>query len=56
MKIVEQTPNRLRLRANKLKGMVGMVLVGTLFLLGGLWVMLIFRGKNTPESTPRRKS
>ncbi|MBD0347275.1 MAG: hypothetical protein ICV63_21120 [Coleofasciculus sp. Co-bin14] len=43
MKIVEQTPNRLRLRANKLKGIVGMVLVGTLFLLGGLWVMLIFR-------------
>jgi hypothetical protein len=43
MKIVEQTPNRLRLRAIKLTDIVGMVLMGTLFLLGGLVVILIFR-------------
>jgi len=42
MKIVEQTANRLRLRANKLTDIVGMVLFGTLFLLGGLAIILIF--------------
>ncbi len=42
MKIVEQTPNRLRLRANNLNGIVRTALFGTPFLLTGLAVMLFF--------------
>lgn len=42
MKIVEPTPNRLRLQANNLMTAMGTVLFGSIFVVGGLAAMVVF--------------